>query len=77
MTNAHELLLSDRTANMDSAPSTCSYFTVYYIKKCFNKHNIFFKHPTPYHISVWTTYIKLWCCHTNMIRSVLLLCRIY
>lgn len=31
MTTAHELLLPDRTANMDLAPSTCSYFTVHYI----------------------------------------------
>jgi len=32
MTNAHELLLPDRRANMDLAPPTCSYCTVYYTK---------------------------------------------
>jgi len=32
MTNTNELLLPDRTANMGSAPLTCSYCTVYYTK---------------------------------------------
>ena len=32
MTTAHEILLSDRRANMGSAPSTYGYFTVFYTK---------------------------------------------
>jgi len=60
MTNAHELLLPERTANMDLAPSTCSYSTVQYTKNAStNIIYVFFKHPRPHHISVWTTYIKL------------------